>query len=368
MDDLTWEAFRPDVVAIAVRPPAYAKVKARARRRRRQRAGFAMSTAVAAVAVIAAVPIVNDWRRPDMSAGDDPHIQAAFDTRAVATVDAWNQGGMDYVSRLGFVPRADLSVLAAAESSPTSIADTFPSTAAWQAFTVGRFRLANDLAEQPPGPGTITFPDASTVSVPLASAAATFRAMDHSDDLPAAGEPPTRTGQGFTVLDPSCVDSECLTLTVTGASLGVLSLRTSRGVAKVPMWIFTVQELKAPVARVAVAASESGAAALRLPKEVLAASQQAPSGSFHDLDSLSTQGPSSLDLTLGFFGTICDIIRAGHVYETAAVVVVTVHTESSSPNCAGTAATVTVQLAAPLASRMVLSLTTGEPVGLPGAR
>ena len=47
----------------------------------------------------------------------------------------------------------------------------------------------------------------------------------------------------------------CAALLVTGVTLGTVTLRTSRGEASVPAWLFTVRELATPVARVAVAPS-----------------------------------------------------------------------------------------------------------------
>jgi hypothetical protein len=47
----------------------------------------------------------------------------------------------------------------------------------------------------------------------------------------------------------------CVSLRVTSVKLGTVDLLTSRGTAEVPAWLFTVAELKGPIARVAVAQS-----------------------------------------------------------------------------------------------------------------
>ena len=103
--------------------------------------------------------------------------------------------------------------------------------------------------------GTIRFPD-GTMTAPLVSAAEAYRQLDQGDPPPCEGRPkapgPTiEPGPDGSVSSP--VATACVPLTVTAVRLGTAEVRTSRGVADVPAWLFTVEGLAAPVARVAVA-------------------------------------------------------------------------------------------------------------------
>jgi hypothetical protein len=77
--------------------------------------------------------------------------------------------------------------------------------------------------------GTIRFADGKSMEVPLVSAAAAYQAIDKR---------PEGTGKA--------------TLEVISAQAGLTPLQTSRGLAQVPAWRFTIKGIEHPVVRVAV--------------------------------------------------------------------------------------------------------------------
>jgi hypothetical protein len=172
--------------------------------------------------------------------------------------------------------------------------------------------------------------------MPLASAQAAYVAMDRADAT------------------PGC---DCDTLTVTSATLGTVRMATSRGGATVPAWIFTVDDLRAPLARVAVASSATAADVLRRPIEMIAE----PQAFFFSVESYTAQGQG---LTLHVTGGQCDTSRTGLLYETADAVVLGVAITTSGEMCAaiGIPATVDVRLAEPVGDRVVLAVSSGLPV------
>ncbi|HEU4425770.1 MAG TPA: hypothetical protein VFR67_24805 [Pilimelia sp.] len=176
----------------------------------------------------------------------------AFERRAAEVAQAWRTAAGGQAWRTGFVPLQDPTVLPA---EPRFTEETK------QAYGAGWYRTARPLPSQTPAGGTVRFPDGSTLSVPLVSAAAAYGWLDQGDappcQQPAAAPAPAGTGPDGSVAHS--VPSTCLTLLVTGATLGTVKLRTTRGEATVPAWLFTVRELGAVVARVAVAPSAVGA-------------------------------------------------------------------------------------------------------------
>ncbi|MFG2058678.1 hypothetical protein ACGFI9_32100 [Micromonospora sp. NPDC048930] len=183
----------------------------------------------------------------------------AFDQRAAQVADTWRPGE---AWRSGYVPLEDGTVLA---GDPGFSADT-----KW-AYAQGWYREQVTIPTGTPADGTIRFPD-GTLPAPLISAAAAYAQLDKGDPPPCAGrpmKPPTggsgKPAPGGPTIEPgpdgpvgTQATEPCVPLTVTGVTLGSTTVRTSRGPAEVPAWLFTVAELKVPVARVAVAPSAVG--------------------------------------------------------------------------------------------------------------
>ncbi|MGN9808125.1 hypothetical protein ACTMSW_02035 [Micromonospora sp. BQ11] len=169
----------------------------------------------------------------------------AFEKRAAEVAGAWRPVP---AWRTGYVP---LQVDTMLVGDPGFSEDTKT------AFGAGWYRDQIALPATVPANGTVRFPD-GTLTVPLVSAAEAYRQLDQGDPPPCDGRPkaPNTPPAGATGGPDDAVNSPetaCVPLTVTAVKLGTVSLRTSRGQADVPAWLFTVEELTAPVARVAVA-------------------------------------------------------------------------------------------------------------------
>ena len=174
----------------------------------------------------------------------------AFDQRADQVAEAWRPGP-DW--RAGYVPLQEPTVL-------TGDPGFTPETEA--AFRAGWYRARSDPAD--PGPRRRDPVPGRTAELPLVSAAEAYRQLDQGDPPPCAGAAqaarPTQPAGGPTVepgpdgwCHAAAPQTACLPLTVTAVTLGTAPVRTSRGEAQVPAWLFTVEELATPVARLAVA-------------------------------------------------------------------------------------------------------------------
>jgi len=341
-----WSAYRPQVISESVRQPALNELVKRARRRRRRRQGAIVSAVVAALAISLLIGRVPSFLASPRPAG--PSDPSAFETSAEAAIDAYQRSGMAFAASRGFVPLQELTVLTAqsAEKPGTfALEDTFPREADYQAFLHGRFSLAASLIDST-GTGDVVFADDSTTSVPLASARAAYAAMDRSDPA------------------PNCTGDECVDLVVTAASLGTVPLTVDRGQATVPAWIFTIEGLRAPIARVAVATSPAGTEALRTAAELL------PDPLLGDwttrverVTPLGGTRATALRLRLEFTGGNCDLSRTGAVYEHLTAVVVGVNIVPRQGGCAGfgVPSSYDVDLNAPIGDRVVL-LVSGQPL------
>ena len=189
--------------------------------------------------------------------GDDG--QAAFQRRATDVARAWREHPPAQQWRTGFVPLQDLTL---------PPAHGFPDVATKEAFAAGLFRLRATLPDTPAS-GSVRFPDGSLLRVPVVGARTAYELMDRggaacagpttpppADATPAGTPSPSNGTPGPSWQPPdapvSTSPGPCSALTVTAARFGTAPLRTSRGVATVPVWLFTVAGLAEPVARVAV--------------------------------------------------------------------------------------------------------------------
>ncbi|MFJ6195338.1 hypothetical protein [Micromonospora sp. NPDC092111] len=171
--------------------------------------------------------------------GGPDHRWAAFDQRAGEVAEAWRPGP---AWSTGYVPLQDATVLV---GDPGFTPDTEA------AFRAGWYREQVEVPGATPADAAIRFPDGA-LTVPLVSATEAYRQLDQGDPPTCDGRPrePQRPGpDGATSTQAA---QPCVPLTVTGVRLGSAEVRTSRGVADVPAWLFTVEELTAPVARLAV--------------------------------------------------------------------------------------------------------------------
>jgi hypothetical protein len=271
----------------------------------------------------------------------------AFTDRATQVAAAWRAATGDDAWRNGFVPLDDLTVLA---PDPGFDDDTK------QAFLNGWFRSQIDLSERVPPSGTIRYARGDQ-RVPLTSAADAYAAIDRGDPppCPRPGRPtasPAPAGAdgavGHRVLGP------CIPLTVTRAELGTTTVRTSRGPAQVPAWLFTIAELPQPIARVAVAPS-----AVATPPTVGPAAPTDTTGLVSAQDLVGVDG-ARLTYRLGVGA--CDKDITPLVYETDDVVVVGGSVTTSDGMCVMLLKLepVTVTLRAPLGARPVLDALSGQ--------
>jgi len=205
-----------------------------------------------------------------------------------------------------------------------------------RAYQAGWYRLSGTLPTGSVRTGEIRFPDGATLAVPVLTAAEAYRALDLGD-APCVG---------------------CPTLTVTGAALGTVTVRTSRGAAQVPAWLFTVTGLTRPVARVAVVPSAVSA----LPGAE--AGRPARANGLVGAQDLTAADGTALDYRLGVGA--CDSDLRPLVYETADVVVLGGSVQVPGGPCAGqlklTPARVTLRTA--VGDRVVLDALTGQPLPL----
>jgi hypothetical protein len=214
------------------------------------------------------------------------------------------------------------------------------------ALMAGLIRPTASLAAEVPPQGPVTWPDGTTTTVALLSAA---QALDQI--VSSSGGSPC---------------SECRPLEVTAARLGSGSVQTSRGDATVPMWEFTIRGTTVKVTRVAVA----GATMLGSPP-------WDPDGTPASVSIESARGTrESTRLTVSFVGAELGADQpcgedylAEAVESPLAVVVIVVREpraqgDSEACRLVGYVRTATVDLASPLADRAVLEIKLGIPVPL----
>ncbi|WBB77329.1 hypothetical protein O7606_13575 [Micromonospora sp. WMMD882] len=289
----------------------------------------------------------------------------SFHDRAARVVEAWQPGE---VWKTGYVPLQAATML---------IGDPKFTPETEQAFQAGWYRDQADLPTAVPKDGTIRFPD-GPLAVPLVSAAEAYRQIDLGDPPPCPGRPklpgptiepgadgPSPGAGGSTAGPDGSVSSTpgavaCVPLTVTGVQLGAAEIRTSRGLATVPAWLFTVDELAAPVARLAVAESAvdavpAGDGPSAPPVPELAAAQNV----------ISIDGA---DLKWRIGVGACDSGFEPLVAEFDDVVVIGGGVVRSTGVCTDQLVLKPVEatLKAPLGARAILDVVTGSPVSLLG--
>jgi len=262
----------------------------------------------------------------------DQNGPAAFAARARQVTAQWEQSAAARAWRAGLV------LLDASDLTPVPFDAGFGSQQQKDAFASGHFRLAGTLPAQPLA-GLVRWADGSTLRLPLLTARAAFAEL--AAQRPCGG--PYSCGQ----------------LTVTGAQPDVVTVPTSRGLARVPAWRFTVAELGWPVSEVAVGRS----ALVVLPGH---SPIPAPGRSTPGINELTAVSGDGRTLTLSFIGSACDAAWGAYRYQSGATVVVGSWqrpSAGSSPCPAvGIFRTARVTLSRPLGTRVVLDVASGLPL------
>ena len=257
---------------------------------------------------------------------------AAFVARARQVTAQWDRSAAARIWRTGLV------LMDASDLIPVPSGAGFSSQQEKDAFWSGHFRLAGPL---PAGalPGLVRWADGSTLRPPLLTARAAFAEL--AAQRPCGG--PSACGQ----------------LTVTGAQPGSVTVRTSRGLASVPAWRFTVAGLGWRVGEVAVA--RDALAVLPGSGPIPPAGQNTPG-----VDVLTAVSADGRTLTLSFTGSACDAAWGAYRYESHATVVVGSWEKPAAGNtpcpAVGMPRTARVTLARPLGTRVILDVASGLPL------
>ncbi|MEU4470217.1 hypothetical protein [Micromonospora sp. NPDC023888] len=281
------------------------------------------------------------------------HRAEAFDKRAAEVAEAWRPSP-DW--RTGYVPLEGPTVLT---GDPRFTPDTEA------AFRAGWYRAEVAIPPTRVG-GEIRFPD-GRLTLPLVSAAEAYRQLDQGDPLPCPGRPkrPGRPTPGGPSVEPgpdgwttSGAQTACLSLTVTGVTFGAVPVRTSRGEAQVPAWLFTIRELATPVARLAVAPT-----AVTRPPESTGPARPLADGL---VGAQNLQAVDGARMTVGLGVGACDTGITPLVWERPDVVVVGGSITRGTGICPAVLKLepVDVTLAAPLGARPVLDVATGAPLSI----
>jgi hypothetical protein len=336
------EAFRPQVVAEQVRGPEFATLTQRAVRRKRQRTQRLVAVAAVIGVVALGVPAaVRGWLPVLVNPAGDP---ADFPADAQVVADAYTRSGLAFVRSYGLVPVQELTTLTAESTEKPgsfNVEDTFVTEAQYQAFLAGRFAMDPALVPDEGGAEQVTLPDGSTVEAPTVGPYTAFEAMQQSEPA------------------PDCQGDQCVVLTITQAAVGTVPIAVEGGTAEVPAWLFTIDGLKAPIARVALAADGSLTQGLKTVAELLPERTDGLwSTRVERIELADGDATTARTLTLHFTGGVCDEDRVGAVFETPQLIVVGVNISSRGESCVllGEAASVQVLLLDPLARRVVVGV------------
>lgn len=245
-----------------------------------------------------------------------------FDVRADRVAAAWRGSAAAGTWKTGFIPAGELTI------EPEN---GFPSGDAKAAFIDGLYTSEIKLPHTP-SKGAITFPDGGRLDVAVVSAEAAYQQVDRGD--------------------PACATCG---LTVTAAKLGTTSLRTSRGVATVPAWIFTVREVPAPIARVAV----DPGAVTPIPEPSIDPYQ---TRGVVTAESLIKVSDKAIDYRLGVGSCDYDIRPLVKEYDDLIVIGGVVNTRDGICNAMLKLEPVTVTLAKPVGSRPIVEVGLGRPL------
>ncbi len=272
------------------------------------------------VAILGAMLVAGCTQSPDTAS---PSASSPFDKRAEKVARAWRAAGVNDA----FVPIGELT------QAPQN---GFPSDELKMSFLEGRYVLSEPLPTES-SKGTIRFPDGKRLEVPLLSAAEALRAIDRGD-----------AGDGR------------VALVVTSAQAGTTPVRTSRGVAEVPSWRFTVKGIEHPVVQVSV----SPEAIKPLPPPL--AEPFNPADRIVGAQDLTAISGNTIDYRVGVGSCDKDIVPL--VWESPDIIVIGGKT---APPAEGACTQqlilhpVKVTLAAPVGDRVILDISGTPPALLP---
>ena len=258
----------------------------------------------------------------------------AFDTLARQEAVAWAH------SRLAKAWRTGLVILSpdTLSSGPGS---GFPSGQDKMDFINGDLVFTGPAPSGAPA-AVVTWPGGSSMKVPVLSEARTFSELTSSRQCPA------------------CVTTP---LDVTAAKPATLAVGTSRGIANIPAWAFTLKGVSGPVIQ---AALPPGSYVTPGSKGSPSAARLAPLGEAFTGAGSATVSADGRTLTLRLFGGVCDATWGGLATEADGAVVVggwEVDPHPDAPCAAvGVFLTTTVRLPAPVGDRVIIDASTGQPV------
>jgi hypothetical protein len=259
----------------------------------------------------------------------------AFDALARQEAVAWARSPLAQAWRTGLV------VLSPQDELSSGPGGGFPSGQDKEDFINGDLVFTGPAPSGAPA-GVVTWPGGSTMKVPVLSEARTFSELTSSRQCPSCATTP---------------------LDVTAAKPATLAVRTSRGIAKVPAWAFTLKGVSGPVIQ---AALPPGSYVTPGSKGSPSAARLAPLGKAFTGAGTAAVSADGRTLTLRLFGGPCDATWGGLETEADGAVVVGGWEVDPNPNapCAalGVSLTTTVRLPAPVGDRVIIDASTGQPV------
>ena len=207
------------------------------------------------------------------------------------------------------------------------------------AWYAGLFVTASPLPADAPPDGNVTWPEGGSMTVPVMSAQQALAEMKAASAGP-------------------CPD--CTPLEVTGATLKTSQFQTTRGVATVPAWEFSLKDTDVKLVHAAV-----GGPFVRPPEPTPDDQATPPLWTGLSVEA-ATLAPDGVTLTVGFGGAqghgdkACGVDYTAEAVESdnAVVVIVYDHPNTTPVNCAGVGAwrTAQVTLARPFGSRTLIDL------------
>lgn len=259
---------------------------------------------------------------------------AAFDALAGQEAAAWASSPLGKTWRTGLVVLStdDLS------SGPSG---GFPSGPDKADFINGDLVFTGPKPSGAPA-GVVSWPGGATMKVPVLTEARTFSELTNSRQCPSCATTP---------------------LDVTAATPTTLAVATSRGIAKVPAWAFTLKGVSGPVIQAALPPGSyvTPGSTGNPSKARLAGVGNAFTGALG-----VTVSADGRTLTLELFGGACDSKWGGLETEADGAVVIGGWEVDPTPDvpcpAVGVLLTTTVRLKAPVGDRVIIDASTGQPV------
>ena len=261
-----------------------------------------------------------------------------FTTRARLVVAQWQNSPAARIWQTGLV------LLGPGELTSIPANAGFVSEHQKDAFNSGRFRLAGTaVLPSQQLHGRVRWADGSTMTVPLLGVSATFRQL---------------------AANQACAVPPCGQLTITSARPATVIVPTSRGLAVIPGWRFTMAGLSWPVTEAAVAART----VVTLPAAYPVRPADQDVSGVGGLDRISADGRT---VSVRFISGACITGWGARAYQTSTAVVVGSWVSGNSAGSGACAAVgvmraATVRLQRALGLRVVLDVATGQPLALGG--